>query len=88
MSATACYSVYHQRNILLLSLSQVKNKSANPVQITAEQLLREARGGEVSAAPRVARQKIADAEELEQYKYAVAQYLRFCSGVLWLVRGV
>jgi hypothetical protein len=48
---------------------QVKNKSAAPVQITAEQILREALERQ-EAEPKPPKQKITDPEELADYRYA------------------
>jgi hypothetical protein len=49
---------------------QVKNKSAAPVQITAEQILREALERQ-EAEPKPPKQKITDPEELADYRYVV-----------------
>ena len=48
--------------------TQVKNRSAAPVQITAEQLLREAKD-RIEAEPKETVQKIQDAEELASYRF-------------------
>lgn len=47
---------------------QVKNKAPAEVQITAEQLLREAKERELELLPPPPKQKITDAEELNDYK--------------------
>ena len=49
-------------------IAQVKNRSAAPVQITSEQLLREAKD-RIEAEPKETVQKIQDAEELASYRY-------------------
>ncbi|XP_048191671.1 crooked neck-like protein 1 [Perognathus longimembris pacificus] len=48
--------------------AKVKNKAAAPVQITAEQLLREAKERELELRPPPPAQRIADQEELSDYK--------------------
>ncbi|MBN3273426.1 CRNL1 protein, partial [Polyodon spathula] len=53
--------------VVLLS-SQVKNKAPAEVQITAEQLLREAKERELELLPPPPKQKITDEEELNDYK--------------------
>lgn len=47
---------------------KVKNKSPAELQITAEQLLREAKERELEIVPRPPRQKISDQEELQEYR--------------------
>lgn len=47
---------------------QVKNKAPAEVQITAEQLLREAKERELELLPPPPQQKITDVEELNDYK--------------------
>lgn len=47
---------------------QVKNKAPAEVQITAEQLLREAKERELELLPPPPKQKITDKEELNDYK--------------------
>lgn len=47
---------------------QVKNKAPAEVQITAEQLLREAKERELELLPPPPKQKITDQEELNDYK--------------------
>lgn len=47
---------------------QVKNKAPAEVQITAEQLLREAKERELELLPPPPKQKITDEEELNDYK--------------------
>ncbi|CAK9294838.1 unnamed protein product [Gordionus sp. m RMFG-2023] len=47
---------------------QVKNKTPADIQITAEQLLREAKERELEIVPPPPKQKISDPEELESYK--------------------
>lgn len=49
-------------------LFQVKNKAPAEVQITAEQLLREAKERELELLPPPPKQKITDKEELNDYK--------------------
>lgn len=49
-------------------LYQVKNKAPAEVQITAEQLLREAKERELELLPPPPKQKITDEEELNDYK--------------------
>lgn len=49
-------------------LHQVKNKAPAEVQITAEQLLREAKERELELLPPPPQQKITDEEELNDYK--------------------
>lgn len=51
-----------------LVLVQVKNKAPAEVQITAEQLLREAKERELELLPPPPKQKITDQEELNDYK--------------------
>ncbi|XVF24111.1 hypothetical protein REPUB_Repub13aG0099100 [Reevesia pubescens] len=46
----------------------VKNKSSNPVQLTAEQLVRDSRVVSDAAIRRPVKRKISDADELEDYK--------------------
>lgn len=50
------------------SVLQVKNKAPAEVQITAEQLLREAKERELELLPPPPKQKITDKEELNDYK--------------------
>lgn len=50
------------------NLFQVKNKAPAEVQITAEQLLREAKERELELLPPPPKQKITDKEELNDYK--------------------
>lgn len=50
------------------SIYQVKNKTAADVQITAEQLLREAKERELEIVPPPPKQKISDPEELAEYR--------------------
>lgn len=52
----------------LLMNFQVKNKAPAEVQITAEQLLREAKERELELLPPPPKQKITDKEELNDYK--------------------
>lgn len=52
----------------LLPVFQVKNKAPAEVQITAEQLLREAKERELELLPPPPKQKITDEEELNDYK--------------------
>lgn len=52
----------------MLFLYQVKNKAPAEVQITAEQLLREAKERELELLPPPPKQKITDEEELNDYK--------------------
>lgn len=47
---------------------QVKNRAPAPIQITAEQLLREAKERGLEEAPKAPRQYIADSEELQLYR--------------------
>uniref|UniRef100_A0A0B7A869 Crooked neck-like protein 1 n=1 Tax=Arion vulgaris TaxID=1028688 RepID=A0A0B7A869_9EUPU len=49
-------------------VAKVKNKMAAPVQITAEQLLREAKERELELVPPPPKQKISDPEELADYR--------------------
>jgi crooked neck len=49
-------------------VAQVKNRSAAPIQITAEQLLREAKERQLEEKPRAPKQYIADNEELQLYR--------------------
>lgn len=67
---------------------QVKNKAPAEVQITAEQLLREAKERELELLPPPPKQKITDKEELNDYKlkkrkvgdvYDVANIKTYCS---------
>ena len=51
--------------IRLPKMAKVKNKAPAPVQITAEQLLREAKERELELAPPPPKQKIISQEELE-----------------------
>lgn len=54
--------------IRLPKMSKVKNKAPAPVQITAEQLLREAKERELELAPPPPKQKITSQEELDDNK--------------------
>ena len=54
--------------IRLPKMAKVKNKAPAPVQITAEQLLREAKERELELAPPPPKQKIVSQEELEDQK--------------------
>ena len=65
-------------------VSQVKNRSAAPVQITAEQLLREAKD-RIEAEPKETVQKIQDADELASYRYAVAINGEFADLIFFLL---
>ncbi len=59
----------------------MKNKAPAEVQITAEQLLREAKERELELLPPPPKQKITDEEELNDYKLKkrkVSAYLSFC----------
>jgi len=47
---------------------QVKNRAPAPIQITAEQLLREAKERQLEDVPRAPKQYIADKEELQEYR--------------------
>lgn len=58
-------------------VAKVKNKAPAPQQITAEQILREAKE-RIQTAPKAPRQQITDPQELEEFKYGVE-----CSR-LWL----
>ena len=49
-------------------VGQVKNRAAAPIQITAEQLLREAKERQLEEKPRAPKQYIADNEELQLYR--------------------
>lgn len=49
-------------------VAKVKNKAAAPVQITAEQLLREAKERQLEIVPPPPKQKITDPEELQAYR--------------------
>jgi crooked neck len=51
-----------------LRLSQVKNKNAAPIQITAEQILREAHDRRLEPSHAVPKQKIGDLEELSELR--------------------
>lgn len=55
-------------NTAVVFLYQVKNKAPAEVQITAEQLLREAKERELELLPPPPKQKITDEEELNDYK--------------------
>jgi len=48
--------------------AQVKNRSAAPIQISSEQLLREARDRKIELEPRAPRQQITDKAELQEYR--------------------
>ncbi len=61
-----CFSAEHNFKDLLVF--QVKNKAPAEVQITAEQLLREAKERELELLPPPPKQKITDEEELNDYK--------------------
>ena len=54
--------------IRLPKMAKVKNKAPAPVQITAEQLLREAKERELELAPPPPKQNITSKEELEEQK--------------------
>ena len=47
---------------------QVKNRAPAPIQITAEQLLREAKERQLEEAPKAPKQYITDKEELQLYQ--------------------
>lgn len=49
--------------------SQVKNKAPAEIQITAEQLLREAKERDLEILPPPPKQKISDPEELRDYQH-------------------
>lgn len=80
-----------QNHIKGLLVFQVKNKAPAEVQITAEQLLREAKERELELLPPPPKQKITDEEELNDYKLRkrkVSDYPSFFMftqlHVLWL----
>jgi len=52
----------------LPKVAKVKNKAAAPVQITAEQLLREAKERQLEFVPPPPKQKITDPDELQEYR--------------------
>ena len=54
--------------IRLPKMAKVKNKAPAPVQITAEQLLREAKERELELAPPPPKQKIISQAELEKWR--------------------
>lgn len=54
--------------------AKVKNKAPAPVQITAEQLLREAKERLLEARPAPPKQKITDPEELQEYRLAKRKF--------------
>lgn len=54
--------------MMMVDVFQVKNKAPAEVQITAEQLLREAKERELELLPPPPKQKITDKEELNDYK--------------------
>lgn len=58
----------HECSALRRLVFQVKNKAPAEVQITAEQLLREAKERELELLPPPPKQKITDEEELNDYK--------------------
>lgn len=62
-----CYD-YGDAYITVLFIWQVKDKTPAPVQITAEQLLREAKERELELVQAPPRQKISDAAELRDYQ--------------------
>jgi crooked neck len=49
-------------------VAKVKNKAPAPLQITAEQLLREAKERQLEIVPAPPKQKIQDADELAEYQ--------------------
>lgn len=57
----------HHTHVRMYS-AQVKNKSAAPVQITAEQILREAHDRRLEPTHNIPQQKIADLEELSEFR--------------------
>lgn len=61
-------AVMVNRHCAVPFLYQVKNKAPAEVQITAEQLLREAKERELELLPPPPKQKITDEEELNDYK--------------------
>lgn len=63
MSSLCCFCLE-----LSDKLFQVKNKAPAEIQITAEQLLREAKERELELLPPPPKQKITDKEELNDYK--------------------
>lgn len=64
----------------MLSFSkQVKNKAPAEVQITAEQLLREAKERELELLPPPPKQKITDEEELNDYKLRKRKVNELCN---------
>ena len=70
-----------QHHVKLLFLTfQVKNKAPAEVQITAEQLLREAKERELELLPPPPKQKITDEEELNDYKL---KKRKVCAHLSW-----
>lgn len=69
-STTLCFSEVETETFRAQAfvLFQVKNKAPAEVQITAEQLLREAKERELELLPPPPKQKITDKEELNDYK--------------------
>lgn len=76
--AKVCNTLYNQNisfNIIsnvfwnFYSPSQVKNKAPADIQITAEQLLREAKERDLEILPPPPKQKISDPEELRDYQH-------------------
>lgn len=65
---TLCSQLEQHHIKRLLLVFQVKNKAPAEVQITAEQLLREAKERELELLPPPPKQKITDEEELNDYK--------------------
>lgn len=60
--------MFHMYIDVFFLSTQVKNKAPAEVQITAEQLLREAKERELELLPPPPKQKITDEEELNDYK--------------------
>lgn len=55
--------------LYLIDILQVKNKAPAEIQITAEQLLREAKERDLEILPPPPKQKISDPEELRDYQH-------------------
>lgn len=67
---------------------KVKNKAPAEVQITAEQLLREAKERELELLPPPPKQKITDEEELNDYKLRKRKVCAHCLPLVFSPDGM
>lgn len=70
---------------------QAKNRAPASIQITAEQILREAKDRQLDVEVKAPRQQITDEEELRVFRMRkrkeVCVYLGLCLVLWWLVQG-